>query len=215
MSCCQCQGIEKQFGDKYVRRELKKYRKKGARKTTRLLVAALKSGEIAGAQVLDIGGGIGAIQHELLAAGASRAISVDAASAYVHAAQAEAERRGLAGRIDFRRGDFVALAPEIPPADIVTLDRVICCFDEMEALVGRSAERALKRYGVVYPRDAWWVKMGFNAINFFLKLFRQEFRTFIHPTRAVEAIVRQKGLSERVYYRTAGIWQVAVFVRPS
>lgn len=215
MSCCQCQGIEKQFADKYVRRDLKRYRKKGARRTTRLLVAALKSGEIAGAQVLDIGGGVGAIQHELLTAGAARAVSVDAASAYVEAAQEEAARRDLAERIEFRQGDFVALAPEIPPADIVTLDRVICCFDEMEALVGASAERAQKRYGVVYPRDAWWVKMGFNTINFFLRLFRQEFRTFIHPTRAVEAIIRQKGLGNRVYYRTAGIWQVAVFARSS
>nr|NIV03321.1 methyltransferase domain-containing protein [Calditrichia bacterium]NIV71524.1 methyltransferase domain-containing protein [Calditrichia bacterium]NIV98084.1 methyltransferase domain-containing protein [Candidatus Saccharibacteria bacterium]NIW80687.1 methyltransferase domain-containing protein [Calditrichia bacterium] len=149
MSCCQCQGIEQEFNEKYVKRDLKKYCKKGPQKTTRLLLEALKSERIAGGMLLDIGGGVGAIQHELLAAGMSRAISVEASSAYLTAAREEAERLGLTGKIEFKQGNFVNLAEEILQVDIVTLDRVICCFDEMTALVGRSAERAGKFYGVV------------------------------------------------------------------
>ena len=45
------------------------------------------------------------------------------------------------------------MSDEIEAADVVTLDRVICCYPDMEALVGRSAERALRLYGLVHPRD--------------------------------------------------------------
>jgi hypothetical protein len=55
--------------------------------------------------------------------------------------------------MSFQYGDFVALAPALSAADVVTLDRVICCYDDMPALVGRSAALAERLYGVVYPRD--------------------------------------------------------------
>ena len=91
--------------------------------------------------MLDIGGGIGAIQLELLAAGASRAQAVDASEAYVETARAEAERRGYGDQTTARVGDFVELAPSIEPADVVTLDRVVCCYPDVDALLGAAAEQ--------------------------------------------------------------------------
>lgn len=35
----------------------------------------------------------------------------------------------------FRYGDFVSLAPDLETADLVTLDRVVCCYPELEPLV--------------------------------------------------------------------------------
>lgn len=212
MSCCQCQGIEKEFNRKYVAKEIKKYRRKGPAKTTAMLLSALKAVGVEGKAVLDIGGGVGSIQYELLKSGASSAISVEASTAYSEAAQEETRRQGYTQRISFLTGNFVDLAKSIPPSDIVTLDRVICCYDEMEDLVGFSSERAGKLYGVVYPRDARWVKIGFHTINFFLRLFRRHFRTFIHPTAKVDALVRSKGLAQ-TYFKKAGIWQVVVYRR--
>ena len=212
MSCCQCEGIETLFNRKLAVRELKNYRRKGPSKTTRLLIEALKAEGVQGLTLLDIGGGIGAMQHELLAAGASRATNVDASTGYIEAAKEESERRGHGDRVNYRQGNFVDLAPEISPADIVTLDRVICCYHDMEALVGLSAQRATKYYGVVYPRDNRWFKVARPVINLFLWLSRNPFRMFVHPTAAVDAVVRKQGLQPRFQHNTA-MWQVVLYGR--
>lgn len=212
MTCCQCQGIEKFFDERYVARELSRYRRRGADKTTRWLLEALKTAGVSGLTLLDIGGGVGAISHALLQAGVTRACSVEGSPAYLQAARAEAERRGHAGRIDARHGNFVDLAGKIAAADIVTLDRVICCYPDMHRLVGLSAARARRFYGLVYPRDTWWVKLALGLQNLFFRLRRNPFRTFAHPSRQVEALVNQQGLRQRFYRRTL-IWQVVLYAR--
>lgn len=213
MPSCQCQGIEGCFNSRLVTRELADYRRRGARKTTRILIEALRDAGIQGSTLLDIGGGVGAIQHALLRAGASSATDVDAATAYAEAARQEAERLGLADRVRIVHGNFVELAPEIPAADVVTLDRVICCFDDMRALVGLSSERARRLYGVVFPRDTWWANALAPIFNAVLRLFRNPFQFFIHRTRDIESVARAQGL-ERRFHRNAGFWQVAVYARP-
>ncbi len=212
MNCCQCQGIEEVFNDQLANKELSQFRAKGPSKTTRLLTRALKEREIQGLTLLDIGGGVGAVQYEMLEAGCQSATDVDASKAYLNAAQAEAQRRGLADRVSYHHGNFVELAPQIAEADIVTLDRVICCFDDMEKLVDLSAARARKLYGVVFPRDAWWIKTGMRILNFILRLRHSSYRGFAHSTRAVEALVRSHGL-QRSYYQHTLLWQVVVYTR--
>jgi magnesium-protoporphyrin O-methyltransferase len=212
MNCCQCQGIEELFNERLVIKELASYRAKGTNKTTRLLIDAIKVEGVHGESLLDIGGGVGAIQHELLDAGVKNATDVDASQAYLHAAQEEARRRGFVERISFQHGNFVDLASQIPPADIVTLDRVICCYPEMEKMVSLSVARARKLYGLVYPRDVWWVKIGIRLMNFIFRLQKNPFRTFTHPTQAVEAIVKNSGFKPR-FYRHTLVWQVVVYAR--
>ena len=212
MSCCQCQGIEDMFNERAVSRELSQYHAKGPDVTTQMLVDTLKREGIQGLTLLDIGGGIGAIQHALLEAGLRNATEVDASQAYIRAARAEAQRRGLAEQVSFQHGDFVDLAAQIPPADIVTLDRVICCYPDMDKLVSLSLARASKLYGLVYPRDTWWLRIGFAIMNFFYKLQRNPYRAFMHPTRAVEAMITSNGFTRRFFRRTL-VWQVAVYSR--
>ncbi len=212
MNCSQCQGIEDLFDDKMADKELQQYRARGADKTTRMLIEAIEQEGVQGATLLDIGGGVGAIQMELLAAGCQSATDIDASPAYLRAAKAEAERRGLAGRVSYQHGDFVDLAEKIPGADIVTLDRVICCYPEMEKLVELSAGRARRWYGLVYPRDTLWIRAGMRLINLLFRLRKSSYRGFIHPTRAVEALINRSGLKRR-FYRQTLIWQVVVFSR--
>lgn len=212
MNCCQCQGIEAVFDPKHAAKELENYRTKGPAKTTRMLIDALKARGIKGMTLLDIGGGVGAIQHGLLRAGVTDATDVDASPAYLRAAQEEAERQGFADRVTYHAGDFVDLAREIEPADIVTLDRVICCYHDMEALVGLSSARARRLYGLVFPRDEWWVRMAGPIANLFFRLRRNPFRVFLHPTEAVEAVLRSNGL-ERRFCRKTFVWQVMVYQR--
>jgi magnesium-protoporphyrin O-methyltransferase len=212
MSCSQCQGIDEVFGENFVRRELRRYRKKGAERTTRLLSEALRQEGVEGLEVLDIGGGLGAVQHALLAAGASRATDVEASHAYFQAAQEEARRRGLEQQVSFQLGNFVDLAQDVEAADVVTLDRVICCYPEMERMVKLSAERARQLYGLVYPRDTWWTRLGVAVSNLWMRVRGNPYRGYVHPTRAVKAILKGHGFEPRYDQHTA-IWQISVWRR--
>ena len=208
----QCRGIEKFFSQGEARSKLKKYRKSGPRNTTRALVQAIQSQGIAGKTLLDIGGVVGVIQHELLKAGMSEAVGVDASSAYIKAVEEEAERQGHQDRIISLFGDFVEVAESIQQADIVTLDRVICCYHDLESLVSLSTARAETLYGVVYPRDYWPVKAAFGIMNLYLRLTRKPFRLFAHPTATVDGLVREAGL-EPIHASKTLIRQVVLYGR--
>lgn len=212
MQCCQCQGIESWFSEKFVARQVKRYHKKGPAKSTRILIDALREQGIDGMTLLDIGGGFGVIQHKLLQAGLSHAESVEAATAYLNAAKKETQRQGLDGRIRFHHGDFVELASQIQPAEIVTLDRVICCYHNMPEQIRLSAERSRKLYGLVYPRDTWWMKAIAKIQNLILKVRDNPFRIFVHPTRKVDALVRSKGFVQ-CFYQNTFLWQIVIYVR--
>jgi 2-polyprenyl-3-methyl-5-hydroxy-6-metoxy-1,4-benzoquinol methylase len=213
MSCGQCQGLEQEFNAKLARRELRQYRRRGPRKTTRLLLASLPKTDVAGKTLLDIGSGVGVALFELIEAGVQHATSVDASSAYQQTARDEAERRGYADRIAFLYGDVVALAPRIAPADLVTLDRVLCCYPDVEALLEASLERAQGVCALAYPRDAWWMGVVGGAINLVLRLRRSPMRFFVHPTVVVDAIVARNGFKRQARHTTP-LWQVVVYRRP-
>lgn len=212
MNCCQCQAIETRFNQKRAAQKLKQYRQQGPEKTTRMLIDALRAEGVKGMTLLDIGGGVGAIQHELLRAGAVSATNVEASTAYISAAKEEAKSQGHAARMSHYHGNFIDLAANIPSADIVTLDRVICCYHDMHRLVELSVAKTGKLYGLVYPRDIWWVNCGFAFENFTLWLQRNPFRMFVHPTEEVDAIARSHGLQPR-FHQEAGMWQVVVYGR--
>lgn len=214
MSSCerQCQGIEDRFDTEAGAQKLHAYLRNGPDRTTQLLVDALRAEGVTEATLLDIGGGIGAIQLELLASGLRSATDVDAASGYLAVAREEATRRGYDSRVTYRHGDFVALAGELESADIVTLHRVICCYHDMPALVGASIAKARRLYGVVYPRDDWWVRLSFGAENAGQRIRRSQFRAFVHPTQAVDGMIRDAGFERRFFHRGA-VWQVIVYGR--
>ena len=212
MSCCRTCGFDRQFDRALAARELEGYRKQGPVATTRALIDALVREGIQGLTLIDVGGGVGAVQHALLAAGVRQVWSVEASPAYQNAAKAEAQEQGHAHRIRFHLGDFTELAADVPPADIVTLDRVVCCYSDMETLVVLSAARARKLYGLVYPRDTWWVRVGVRLQNLFRRLWGNPFRTFVHSPQAIDALLRSFGLVLRTNARTFA-WEVVVYTR--
>jgi 2-polyprenyl-3-methyl-5-hydroxy-6-metoxy-1,4-benzoquinol methylase len=204
--------FDRQFDARHAAEKLRAYRQKGAVGLTRALIDALAAGGVDGQTVLDIGGGVGAVHHELLRSGAAAALDVDASRAYISVAREEAERQGHADRASYLAGDFVSLANEIRPADLVALDRVICCYADMAALVGRSAVLARHRYGAVYLRDTWVGRLSVTLENTWLRLSRSPFRTYIHRTAEVDAILANQGLV-KVVHRTTLIWQLVVYER--
>jgi hypothetical protein len=208
----QCRGIETEFDGKTAARDRRRYRRKGPLRHTRILLEGLRREGLDGASLLDIGGGIGAIHHELLADVATSAIHVDASAAYLKEARSEAERRGHLGRVRFVHGDFVELAPELPGTDVVTLDRVICCYPDVGRMVGLSGAMARRLYGVVYPRDTWWMKIAFALANLYFRIRRCPFRVFVHPAERVDTLIRRTGLTPAFRKRTL-VWTIAVYRR--
>jgi magnesium-protoporphyrin O-methyltransferase len=175
-----------------------------------MLVEHLRAAGVSGASLLDIGGGVGAIHHLLLDAGATNATHVDVSSEYLGAARSEAERRGHASRVDFVHGDFVALGATLAPADVVTLDRVICCYPDMPRLVSLSAAKCRRLYGVVYPRDAWWVRIGIIITNRLMQLKRSPFRAYMHSPASIDTLLRDRGFRRVAFHRTIA-WEVAIY----
>ncbi len=211
MDSCQCQALERET-KKWALEDLALHQKGKPVKTTPMLIRALADAGVDGLTLLDIGGGIGAVQFELLRLGVSTATSVEASSAYLEVAREEATRAALDRRITYLHGNFVSLAEGIPDADIVTLDRVICCYDDAEALVSLSAAKARRLYGLVYPRAAWWVKMAVFFENLVYRLRGSPFRAFVHPTELIDRLVRDHGLKE-IHHRETFAWQVVVYQR--
>jgi magnesium-protoporphyrin O-methyltransferase len=203
-----------EYSERMAASDLRRYRDKGPRPWTRTLIEALKTEGVEGATLLDIGGGIGVIQHELLGAGAAHATSVEASAACLAAAREESERRGYGGRVTYRHGDFVELAESVPSADIVTLDRVVNVYPHVDELVGLSAEHAQRLYGLVLPRDTRVVRLSIFAINLVQRLRRQRVRAAVVPIDDIERVVRDKGLTPRFSQDVGPVWQVAVYGRP-
>jgi SAM-dependent methyltransferase len=213
MSCgSNCCGTADFFGDRIARRNLRKYRRSGPFGATKRLLEALRDVPGPKDSLLDVGGGVGVIAHELLAGGTSRAALVDASPAFLAAAREESERRNTDDRLDLRLGDAVELSDDVAAADVVTLDKVVCCYVDMEGLLGVTSSRARRLMGLVYPRDDWWVRAAVAVGNRFLQLRGSAFRSYIHPTAAIEDALRRGGLQARFRQRGA-YWVIAVFER--
>jgi len=201
------------YDEKRAAADLRKYREKGPVPSTKALIEALKAEGVEGAALLDIGGGIGAIQHELLDAGAANATSIDASAPYLEVAREESSRRGHGDRVTYLHGDFVQLAESVAPADIITLDRVINVYPEWERLAGLAAARAQRLYALVYPRDTRMVKLVIFVMNVLLRLLRKPVRAAVRSPQAIEQIARENVLNLHLTRNVGPAWQIALFRR--
>ena len=213
MTDCRCEQVSSSFDEAYAAEKLASYRAHGPDPSTRALLDAISVADIRGRTLLDIGGGVGAVQHELLRLGVASVQEVEASTAYATACRAEAGRQGHGDRIAHLSGDFGSRADAVDPADIVTLDRSVCCWHDPLTLIDQSAAKARWLYGLVYPRDVWWVRYGWRYLsNLRQVLKRSGLRLSTPRTNDVERILARHHL--RLRRRThVGVWQVAVFVR--
>src|SRR3954471_6005189 len=141
-NCCDPRGCDSFFGERFARRVAKRYRKRGLDKTARRIVAFLEASGVEGATVLEIGGGVGEIQIELLKRGARRTVNLELSPAYEPEAQRLLADSGLADRVERRLHDIAVAPGDVTPADAVILHRVVCCYPDYERLLGAAADRA-------------------------------------------------------------------------
>lgn len=212
MDACGCDEFATIFDRRTAKQDLERYRTKGPDRTTAMLLDMVRPAVTTGSTILDIGGGIGVLDHELLRAGAGHATLVDASAAYLAAARQEANRRHLLDRIEFMEGDFVRHAQRVEAADIVTLDRVVCCYADAAALVGLSVDRARRVYGLVLPRDSWLIRLSIRLVNIGFRIRRKAYRAYAHPNALIDRLLADRGLQPREE-RSTWFWRVVVYER--
>lgn len=211
MSAC-CRAIDDHFDAAKVQSQVADLAKNGPARETTLLIEQVQARASRGYDVLDIGAGLGVVAERLLAAGARRATLVDVSMSYHAAAQRRMADSGLAERVTLKCGDFLALADQLEPADIVTLDKVICCYSDMQRLVDQSARKARRLYAASYPRDNWLVRLAIGFENLTRRLRRKPFRAYVHPVNGIEQLLRANGF-ELCASKQTSFWRIVLFER--
>jgi methyltransferase family protein len=205
-SCCDPNGLSDVFNAKRARSDARDYRRNGLDDRLREIRDFLLARGIQGGTILEIGGGVGALQLDLLRAGAGRAVNVEISPAYEESARELAVEAGVADRIDRRLGDFAANSTSVDPADAVVLHRVVCCYPDLQALLEPAATHAKRWLVLTFPRERWWIRHGVRLTNAVQRILRSKFMFFFHEPAAIVAIARTAGLRP-VLDRRGFFWQ--------
>ncbi|HEV2034560.1 MAG TPA: methyltransferase domain-containing protein [Candidatus Dormibacteraeota bacterium] len=168
---------------------------------------------VKGCTVIEVGGGVGEIQLELLQAGATQAVSVELTPTFEIAASRLLREAGFEDRVERRVMDFVEAGPQLASADIVVMNRVICCYADMPGLVGAAANCTRQVLVMSFPKMKWWTRLALTLENLWHRVARREFRAFLHPPDRIVQTAAQRGLRMLVDQRGL-FWEVVMLERP-
>jgi len=184
----------------------------GADPITQYMLPELRRWPLQGADLLDIGGGIGVISMELARNGAASATLVEVSPAYLEVARHEVGSRYGSRPTQFLLGDFTGIAATLKDADVVTLDRVVCCYPDAEALLRSAGARARRLLAFTYPRDRWYMRTSMALQNFWRRFRGRAFRTFVHPPQRMGSVLEAAGLVRAARHETR-VWVLELFHR--
>lgn len=214
MTCCTgpCAAAA-HFNSKKAERDLRRYQRHGPDVTTRMLLSELRRRSLQGLHLLDVGGGIGVIPAELAGEGLASVTLSDVSAGYLEAARRHLASRYASHSVQFILGDFAATAGSLRDADIVTLDRVVCCYANVEGLLHGAAARARHFVAFTYPRDVWYVRAAVVVENCWYHLRRDPFRAFVHSPQRMASILESAGLVRAARHATLQ-WALDLYHRP-
>jgi 16S rRNA G966 N2-methylase RsmD len=210
--CCGRTSYQTVFSDRFAKRVARTYRKRGLDRTERRLVSFLTDRDIRGASVLEIGGGVGEIQIELLSRGARKATNLEISRNYEAEAAALLQGCGLADRVQRRFVDIASSPDEIESADVVVLHRVVCCYPDYERLISAAARHANRLLIFSYPPRNLFSRMIVSCENLLHRLRGSDFRAFVHPPASMIKTAQAQGLSLSYQHRGMS-WHIAVLER--
>ncbi|WP_166876459.1 methyltransferase domain-containing protein [Salinibacterium sp. ZJ450] len=201
------------FDERFASRVARRYRRRGLARAERRIVEYASAAGVAGASVLEVGGGVGEIQLELLARGAASTVNLELSPGYETEAARLIAEAGVAERVTRRVGIDIARHPDVvEPADIVVLHRVVCCYPDVERLLAAVASRARRLVVFSYPTASWFTRMGVRISNFFIRRSGRNYQGFVHSPDAMLRSLRAHGFEPREQQR--GIAWCVVAVAP-
>ncbi|HEY4612739.1 MAG TPA: class I SAM-dependent methyltransferase, partial [Bacteroidota bacterium] len=200
------------FFSRWSKQYAKQFRKKGLAKEQKLLLEGIHREPLAEKRLLDIGCGVGSLHLTLLKEGAGHAIGVDLAEGMLEKAKGFAADMGVAEKASYVVGDFVQVSASVPDADITMLDKVVCCYENLDLLLVQSTGKTQRVYALTHPRNNFIVKLFFKTHILFTKLVRMKFRPYWHDWVAMRSRIAGLGF-ELVHESATFSWQVLVFKR--
>lgn len=206
------------FDDWVDRWELEAERNGTVNGVTASMLKAITDLGVSGRTVLDVGCGIGDLAIESVAAGAARATGYDLSPKAIERARALARERGVGDRATFEVGDGSKLA--LPKADVVAVNRVVCCYPDAEGILDRSLTAAGSVYAISAPISRGLTgayNRALNAIwNLVYRLREKKyggFRTFVHDVKGIDRRVQAAGFRRVHHERRRVVWDLAVYAR--
>lgn len=206
-------GFDKVFGARFAAKLARRYRRHGLTDSERRVTDLLSALGVEGSSVMEIGGGIGAMQLELLARGAGSAVNLELSDAYERVAAELIREHGFESATTRIVGiDLAESSADIAPADFVVLHRVVCCYPDFEHLLGAAAGHARHALVFTYPPRTWVTRTIARVENTWMAMRGSRYRGFIHSPEAMIDVVRRSGMVVSAHDRV-GTWNVAVAVR--
>lgn len=200
------------FSRRFARRQSRRYKRRGLTPAAQGIVDFATSQGIDGASVLEIGGGVGHIQVELLRRGASQVTNLEISQNYELEAARLLEATGMAEHVTRRFVDIAQAPDEVEPADVVVLHRVVCCYPDYAKLLKTAADHARKTLVFSHPAANIFNRVEFGTENLYRWMTRNDFRAFIHPPAGLVRAAESGGLD--VAYRShARDWDVIGLTR--
>ena len=209
MNCCSENPAGK-FFDKESKKFIKKYRKKGLEKISRMLVEGIEELGIKDATILDVGCGVGGAHRALLQSGAAKVYATELSEEMLNAARTFNTAEGMTDRVEYILDDIVEMNGEIPEVDITMHDKVVCCYEDADGLLEKTLDKTKNIYGFVMPRNNSITRFGFGFLIFISKLLRWDFHPFYHPEQPILDRIEKAGFRLKIENHTF-IWNVRVY----
>ena len=210
--CCPHSSSAGRYFSRFAGRYRRRFEKKGFEPTQRGLLEGIERVGFANATLLEIGSGVGNLHQDLLKRGAASAVGVDLARKMIDEAETLARKHGLEDRTRYRVADFVEEADTFDTADVVILDKVICCYPDAKRIVDASAAKARRVYAYTIPVNRWYTRFVTALIAFGMRLFRSDFRPYVHDPEQIEAWLTAAGFAKQ-YEKQTLAWLARVHAR--
>lgn len=200
------------FFSRFSKKYAKKFRKKGLEKVQRYLLEGVKREPLPGKSVLDIGCGVGPLHLTLLKEGAAHSVGIDISEGMIDQAKKFSSELGMQDKTQYIHGDFVQLTDSVGESDITLLDKVVCCYEDLDSLVQTSTAKTKTIYALSHPKENLIMKALFKMQINLGKLFRWKFRPFWHDWQKMRSQIAAQGFN-LVYENSTMAWQVLVYKR--
>ena len=210
--CCPHSQSAGKFFSFFARSYRKRFAKKGLGTSQQQLINGIKQANFQDKTLLEIGCGVGHFHQLMLEQGARSAVGVELASKMLAEAKDWARQRGLSDKTQYIEGDFISIAEILESADIVIMDKVVCCYPDADSLIHRSLEKCQSIYALTYPRKVWYTRLGTQILALLMKLLGSDFRPYVHDPEQIENWISEQGYKKLMQNQTS-IWLTQVYVK--
>ena len=119
---------------------------------------------------------------------------------------------GHENRTSYLLGDFVEMYGRIEAADVTILDKVVCCYENVDELLQQSLSKTKHLYALSFPRPNLLIKLVFHVPIAVGKLLGWSFHPYWHDWNRMKQQIEEVGFKPN-FHASTFVWDVHVFER--